>query len=92
MSGTGATTTAFDREVRQLALDEQNLGSLVASAPLRRWAERNKFYRYIPTWILTQWDMEVSEDETIAPRPAGFSLIRRTTLPKANGADKELVR
>ncbi|MGZ4731002.1 MAG: hypothetical protein ACXVZH_02545 [Terriglobales bacterium] len=51
----------FEREVkrRKLTLDDQE--SLLASAALRRWAERHRFRHFIPEQLLTAWHLPVPE-------------------------------
>lgn len=49
-------STAFELQVRKLALDERTCAE---SRALRLWCERNKDRYYVPEWLLAKWDINV---------------------------------
>lgn len=50
------TVTEFEKQVRQLRLNERNF---VRSNELRQWCEQNKNRSYIPEWLLKHWKISV---------------------------------
>jgi len=48
--------TQFELKVRQLGLTRQ---AYTASAKLKIWCEHNKNRRYIPEWLLAEWEITV---------------------------------
>ena len=51
-----AAATEFELKVRQLRLTKPTYTS---SAKLRAWCEHNKNQRYIPEWLLAEWEITV---------------------------------
>ncbi len=51
-----ALATEFELRVRQLHLRAEMYTS---SAELHNWCERNRNQRYVPEWLLAEWDITV---------------------------------
>jgi hypothetical protein len=56
-----ALPTEFELRVRQLRLTGEMYTS---SAELHRWCERNRNRRYVPEWLLQEWDITVDPNIT----------------------------
>jgi hypothetical protein len=58
-----ATSTEFERKVRELGLTNE---SCVSSVRLQSWCAANKNRCYIPEWLLKAYQMQVDPDVTSA--------------------------
>ena len=58
-----ALATEFELRVRQLHLTAEMYTS---SAELHTWCERNRNQRYVPEWLLAEWDIIVDLNFSVA--------------------------
>jgi hypothetical protein len=65
-----ALPTEFELCVRQLRLTGEMYTS---SAELHRWCERNRNLRYIPEWLLQEWNITVDLNSSPAGSDRHFS-------------------
>ncbi len=68
-----ALPTEFELRVRQLRLTGEMYTS---SVELHSWCERNRNRRYVPEWLLQEWDITV--DLNISPAGSDRHFSRRT--------------
>ena len=52
-------SSAFEHVVRRLGLTPSEYAS---SAPLKEWVRRNKNHKYVPSYLLDLWSLDVDDE------------------------------